>query len=111
MINLVNMPTREQLLEYGANLGLDTTNLNETLDVWPPSKRTWRQVEMLKFAKTHGFEGKYVNIWNRAEHEFITLEPEAQSEYLKCRHSGGNPFAYAALREETKKAAEQKDGE
>jgi hypothetical protein len=111
MINLVNMPTREQLLEYGATLGLDVELLNDTLHVWPPSKRTWRQVEMLKFAQNHGFETNYLNIWNNAEHEFISLEPDAQSDYLKCRHGGGNPFAYAALREEMKKAALKKDGE
>ncbi len=111
MINVVNMPPKEQLIEYGAGLGLDKQLLQKTLDYWPPSKRTWKQVEMLSFAISHGFPTNYLNIWNNAENEFITLDPESQHLYLKCRHIGGNPFAYAALREEMKKAVKQKDGE
>jgi hypothetical protein len=111
MINLVSMPTKDQLITYGESLGLDTDTVTEAIEYWPPSKRTWRQIEMLKFAETHGFDGNYINIWNNAENEFIGLTPELQHQYLKCRHSGGNPLAYAALREEMKKAALKKDGE
>lgn len=111
MINLVNMPSREQLVAYGNTLGLEDTEILRALESWPPSKRTWRQIEMLKFAKGHGFDGNYINIWNRAETEFIELSPDLQHDYLKCRHKGGNPLAYAALRDEMKKALEQKDGE
>ncbi len=111
MINLINMPSHQQLIDYGKGLGLNADVIRNAINVWPPSKRTWRQIEMLKFAKDHGFDGDYINIWNKAEHEFITLNPDEQHQYLKCRHSGGNPLAYAALREEMKKAVEQKDGE
>ncbi len=111
MINLVNMPSKEQLVDYGKSLGLDETDLLTTINLWPPSKRTWRQIDMLKFAKQNGYPSDYLNIWNKAETEFIELLPEFQHQYLKCRHSGGNPFAYAALRDEMKKAVEQKDGE
>jgi hypothetical protein len=111
MINLINMPTQQQLIDYGVSLGLNNEIVTQAIEIWPPSKRTWRQIEMLKFAIDNRFDGNYVNIWNMAEQEFITLSPEDQHQYLKCRHSGGNPLAYAALRDEMKKAVEQKDGE
>ena len=111
MINVVNMPTNQQLTDYGKTLGISESILTKTLELWPPSKHTWRQIQMLKFALTHSYPTDYLNIWNYSEKEFIELDPDAQHQYIKCRHNGGNPFAYTALRKEMKKAVEQKDGE
>ncbi len=111
MMNVIKMPTIEQLVEYGVGLGINQEILMKTLGAWPPSKRTWRQVQMLRFALEQGYPTDYINIWNRSEKEFVMLDSDGQHQYIKCRHSGGNPFAYSALREEMNKAVEQKDGE
>lgn len=110
MIKMINAPERKNLFDYALRIGLTAQQLNEAYDSWPSSKRTWRQVQGLKFMIDNNIPTINRNIWNKMEKEFIDMTMIEQSDYLRCRHAGGNPFAFDALREESKKLREEKDG-
>lgn len=110
LIKVVNPPGRQELLDFAHSLGINESIFAEAHDNWPTSKRTWRQVMGLRAMIDNGFAVVNNNIWNEVEKEFDTMIPAEQSDYLLCRHLGGNPFAFAALKAATKKEAEEKDG-
>ncbi len=110
VIKMINAPGRLELYNYAMSLGLTADQFNNAYDSWPSSKRTWRQIQGLKFLIDNKMNLDNHNIWNKMENEFIHMSMIEQSDYLRCRHSGGNPFAFDALREESKKLKEEKDG-
>jgi hypothetical protein len=93
----IPMPSMEQLTDFGLSIGLPATTVIETLNVWPPSRRTWRQVQYLKFQINEKLPYKDLNIWNQLEKQFMTMSREQQRDYLHCRHLGGNPLAFLEL--------------
>lgn len=95
----IKMPTMEQLAAYGITLGLSAPVVIESLNNLPPSRKTWRQVQHLKFKLDSGIPTDSLNIWNRLEKQFLTMSTEEQRDYLNCRHLGGNPISFMALHE------------
>jgi len=114
LITVVNPPGRQQLLDFAKSAGISEHVFTAAYDNWPTSKRTWRQINgLLLENQSTDFPPNVSwnnNIWNEIEKEFDTMTPAEQSDYLRCRHLGGNPFAFAALKASTKKETEQKDG-
>jgi hypothetical protein len=111
MMKLVQMPTKSQLLEYGSRLEIPEQQLIETLDKWPSSKCTWRQVEYLSFLVKKKMKNQPMNMWNVIEKDFLNIPPSERKLYLQCRHLGGNPYALTALHCYLKKDEEKGDGE
>jgi hypothetical protein len=111
MMKQIQMPTRQQLLEYGARLAIPEVRLVEALNTWPTPKCTWRQIEYLSFLVGRGLPLPEPNMWNIVEKEFINMKPSERKMYLQCRHLGGNPYALTALHCYLKKDDEKGDGE
>jgi hypothetical protein len=111
MMKQIHMPSRQQLLEYAAQLQIPEERLLEALDTWPKPKCTWRQVEYLSFLVERNLSLPQPNMWNVAEKEFISMSPSERKMYLQCRHLGGNPYALTALHCYLKKDDEKGDGE
>jgi hypothetical protein len=121
LIKMINAPSRQELFNYATSptVGLTVEQFNHYYDIWPPSKRTWRQILGLKFmlndhyAQLSSFtdtDTKIYNIWDIMENEFNDMSMMEQHDYLHCRHLGGNPLAFSALRSEMKKQVKEKDG-
>lgn len=99
VLTMITMPTDEQLMEHGARCCVPTEELRQALMVWPNSKKTWRQVENLRFQLANGLDTTHLSMWNRLENEFLNMDADMMKEYLKCRHLGGNPYSFTALYE------------
>lgn len=111
VLNMIPMPTAEQLIAHGIRHSVPAAEVMKALKVWPSSKRTWRQVEHLRFQLDHGLSTTAMNMWNEMENEFSQMDLTTMKEYLQCRHLGGNPYAFTALIAERNKVAKEKDGE
>ena len=114
LIKMINAPSRQQLYEYATeSLSIDDEHFDYFYNLWPPSKRTWRQFRGLKFMIDNCFintDTKIYNTWDIMENEFNDMNMMEQHDYLHCRHLGGNPMAFSALRSEMKKQVKEKDG-
>lgn len=115
LIKMINAPSKSQLLIYSKSIGLTEEVFNHYYNIWPASKRTWRQILGLKFMFDNSFYPDYKNqtvenTWDLMENEFDDMSMTEQHDYLKCRHLGGNPLAFSALRSEMKKQLKEKDG-
>jgi hypothetical protein len=111
MMKQIQMPTKEQLLEYGKKLEIPETKLIESLYNWPTPKCTWRQIDYLSFLVKSNMPLPPPNMWNKMEKEFTNMIPNERKMYLQCRHLGGNPYALTALHCYLKKDKEKGDGE
>jgi hypothetical protein len=105
---MVKMPTLDQLI---AHASVPESMVRSVWNAWPPSKRTWRSIEHLKFQIDNDLPTENLNIWNQLENEFIHMIGQEQRDYLHCRHLGGNPLAMSALHDLIKSSAERGDGE
>ena len=95
-LKFIPLPTKEQLLEFAAGKSIPFDIINEALNVWPPSKQTWRQVENLQARAELGHYYKNLNTWNIIENKLLDMKSNEQSSYFQCRHLGGNPIAFNA---------------
>ncbi len=99
-LTFISLPTVEQLLEFATSKSIPFEIAASALNSWSPSKKTWRQVANL----SSNINQNSLSLWNDIE-KSIAFSEDKQAAYLRCRHLGGNPIAFNALINESKKGA------
>lgn len=94
-LKLIELPSKEELLTYATSKGISFNLVSKALQVWPASKSTWRQIANLTESQT---QIEHLNLWNQLEKDLYSMEQEDIALFLRCRHLGGNPFAFHAYK-------------